>query len=76
MVSLARELSLKPQAKSVLSYLKKYGKITPLKADTVLGVSRLAASIYELKQIGYKITTTNKRDEAGHRYGQYALVAQ
>jgi hypothetical protein len=40
--SVAHDLRLTPQAKLVLSYLKKHGNISPMEAERVYGISRLA----------------------------------
>ncbi len=72
--SIADELTLKPQARKILAHLKKGLSISPLEAQTVYGVFRLAASIFELRQAGYKIRSNIRQDEAGHKYARYALA--
>ena len=44
-----------PQREIVLKYLQKYGAITPVEAINELGVTRLGARIYELRNRGYDI---------------------
>lgn len=73
--SIADDLRLKPQARKILSHLKQGRTISPLEAQTVYGVFRLAASIYEIRQAGYRINAQNKQDEAGHKYARYSMAA-
>ena len=72
--TIASDLSLKPQAKSVLRHLRRHGYITPMQAQIVYGIMRLAACIYELRQVGYDVKTAIKTDEHGHRYSRYELT--
>ena len=37
------------------------------------GIYRLAARIYDLRELGVGINTDMKRDEAGHPYARYTL---
>lgn len=65
------------QTDLVLDYMKKNGSITPRDAWDNLGVSRLAAVIFILKEQGNKITRimetgVNKFGEET-RYGRYFL---
>jgi hypothetical protein len=63
------------QTKNVLSYLKKYGSITPMIALRTLQCFRLAARIHELKTEGYKILAEIKTDKRKHkRWAEYTLV--
>lgn len=45
----------------LLSYLQHYGSITSLEAIRDLGNTRLAASIFLLKEDGYNITTSDAK---------------
>jgi hypothetical protein len=75
--SIADDLRLTPQARSVLGYMKrrKDASITPMKALVVMGVYRLASCIHEIRtKAGYQVRTLIERDEAGHRYSRYTLV--
>lgn len=71
--SIATDLSLKPQARKILAHLEAGKPITPLKAMTVYGVYRLAASIRELRQAGYVVITELFVDEGGHKYARYSM---
>lgn len=73
--SIAKDLKLKPQARKVLAHLLAGKNITPLKAQNVYGVYRLAASIREIRLAGYNVVTNLKKDEGGHQYAKYTLAA-
>lgn len=45
------------QTEKVLDYLERHGSITPLEAMNKLGIMRLGARIYDLKESGVKIIT-------------------
>lgn len=72
--SIAIDLGLKPQAKTVLRHLRKHDHISNMKALMVYGISRLAACIYEIRKAGYNVTAETKRDESGHKYTKYRLT--
>jgi glycyl-tRNA synthetase alpha subunit len=73
MPSIADDLRLTPQAKTVLAHLRRHGDITPAKADAVYGITRLASCIHEIRKVGYDVKTENRKDDVGHKYGQYTL---
>ena len=62
------------QMDRVLSHLKEKGTLQPLEAWRDLGVYRLSAVIYDLRQEGHKIET--KRVEVVNRFGEPALIAE
>ncbi len=72
--SIASDLSLKPQAKTVLRHLRRKGHISPAEALIVYGISRLAASIYDLRNVGYDIETEIKHDAQNHKYARYTMT--
>lgn len=49
------------QCQLVRAWLKRFGKIDPLTAWGKLGIYRLGARIYDLRQGGMLIETTRKR---------------
>lgn len=66
------------QRDKVLSYIRQFGFITSWQAYQDLGITQLATRIYELKELGYKFTTTriktkNRLGENTH-YDEYRLV--
>lgn len=73
-VSVANDLRLTPQAKTVLAHLRRpNGHISPAEALIVYGISRLAACIYEIRQAGYTVMSEMRRDAQGHKYTNYKL---
>lgn len=56
------------QKKMILDYIREFGSITPLDAFKDLGVTRLAAVIFELKEDGHDIHT--EREHSKNRFGQ------
>jgi hypothetical protein len=62
------------QMERVLSHLKTKGTIQPLEAWRDLGIYRLSAVIFDLRQEGHKIDT--KRIEMVNRFGEPALIAE
>lgn len=54
--------------KMVLDYIREFGSITPLDASKDLGVTRLAAVVFELKEDGHDMHT--ERERGKNRYGQ------
>jgi hypothetical protein len=62
------------QMERVLSHLKTKRTIQPLEAWRDLGIYRLSAVIYDLRQEGHKIDT--RRVEVVNRFGEPALIAE
>lgn len=62
------------QKKMVLDYIREFGSITPLDAFKDLGVTRLAAVIFELKEDCHDIHT--ERERSKNRYGQPTRYAR
>ena len=62
------------QIDRVLSHLKTNGSIQPLEALRDLGIYRLSAVIYDLRQEGHKIKT--ERLSVTNRFGEEALIAK
>ena len=65
------------QTQRILKYMQEYGGITQNEATTMLGCSRLAARIADLRSEGYNITSrripgTNRFGEKVH-YCEYKL---
>ena len=65
------------QEEKILDYMERHGSITPLEAMNELGVMRLGARIYDLKESGIKIITETvkgkNRDGEPTRYARYRL---
>jgi hypothetical protein len=62
------------QAELILAFMRKNGSISPLEALDEFGCFRLGARIYDLKKLGYSITSTTKADINGHRWASYSLI--
>lgn len=73
LVSIATDISLKPQSKTVLRHLRNHDHISPAQALIVYGISRLAACIYDLREAGYVVGMEMKQDAQGHKYASYWL---
>lgn len=68
------------QRDDVLEYMTANGSLTDKEAWTKLGVGRLGARIYELRQLGHKIVTDRvkvmNRKGANCYIGAYRLVKE
>ena len=62
------------QKKMALDYIREFGSITPLDAFNDLGVTRLAAVIFKLKEDGHDIHTEWQHGK--NRYGQPTRYAR
>jgi hypothetical protein len=62
------------QNDKIIKHLKMGKTISPLEAMGVLGVYRLAARIFELRQDGHNIVKTIKDDGQGRTYAEYYLA--
>lgn len=62
------------QKQMVLDYIREFGSITPLDAFKDLGVTRLAAVIFELKDDGHDIHT--EREHGKNRFGHATMYAR
>ena len=58
----------------VIKYIKTYGSITPIQAIQDLGNTRLAASVFELKELGWDIET--EMIKVQNRFGRTTNVAK
>lgn len=62
-----------PASRELLSYLRKYGAVTPLKAREELGIEHLPRRIKDIKEHGYAIKTEYMSGHSGKRYAKYVL---
>ena len=65
--------SLHPQHQQILKYMRLHGEITPLIGFS-LGIFRLAARIFDLRAMGYNITTKVKYDCNKRQYASYRFA--
>lgn len=61
------------QNETVLLHLKKYGHISTMEAFKYYGITRLAARIYDLQQLGYVINKKRIKHGVGNPYTEYSL---
>jgi hypothetical protein len=71
--TLANDLKLSPQCRTILRHLEKGKTISPLESLMVYGIYRLAARIMEIRDAGHDVITHNRKDERGKKYGEYQL---
>jgi hypothetical protein len=71
--TLANDLKLPPQAKTVLRHLEKGKTISPLQAWMVYGIYRLSDCIFKIRNAGHDVTTHECMDERGRKYADYQL---
>jgi hypothetical protein len=72
--SIVKDMSLKPQAKTILRHLRKHGHISPMQAIVVYGIARLAPCIFDIRNVGYQVDTQIKHDAQGHKYAKYTMA--
>lgn len=66
----------KSQIKDILAYLQRNGSITSMEAFEHFHATRLAAVIFNLRKLGYSITTeicNGKNDYGTYTYAKYIL---
>jgi hypothetical protein len=61
------------QREKTLAYLIEHGTITPLRAQSEFGETRLAARIEELRNEGWGITTVYQTAKNGRAYAEYSF---
>lgn len=66
------------QNKLIVDYMRKHGSITSREAFQALGITRLSARIFELKELGLNVQaereTSYNRYNIKTRYNRYYLV--
>lgn len=62
------------QKQMVLDYIREFGSITPVDAFKDLGITRLAAVVFLLRDDGHDIH--KEREHAYNRYGQKVRYAR
>ncbi len=75
-----KEEPIMTQHERILSYMQKYGSITPMDAFMELGITKLATRVGELKQDGHKISgeMVNATNRFGNkvRFMRYQIVEE
>ena len=64
---------MKTQNAQILSHLKSGKQITPIEALREYGCFRLAARVFELREIGWPIECERRSMESGKMIGVYSL---
>jgi hypothetical protein len=59
----------------IICHLKDYGKITSWEAIQLYRITRISAVIFNLRQAGWDIRTTNKVNGRKH-FGEYSLESK
>lgn len=62
------------QKQRVLDYIKEFGSISSLEAFQDLGITRLSAVIFDLKELGYEFDTKTERGK--NRFGERTSYAR
>lgn len=66
------------QCDRIVEYMERYGEITQVQATIDLGITRLAARIFDLREMGYEIENVahKGKNEFGEpiRYVGYRLI--
>ncbi len=71
--TLANDLKLPPQAKTILRHLERGKSITPMESLIVYGIYRLSDCIYKIRTAGHDVRTVGRQDLRGKKYGEYRL---
>lgn len=74
--TLANDLLLPPQAKTILRHLEKGKTITPLESLMVYSIARLSDCILKIRDAGHDVLMEMCKDERGHKYGKYSLATK
>ena len=57
------------QEQKIIDYVERFGSITTLDAFRDLAITRLSARIFNIKNMGYKVTSI--REISKNRFGEY-----
>lgn len=71
--TLANDLKLSPQCKTILRHLEKGKSITLMESLLVYSISRLSDCIFKIRNAGHDVICDIRHDERGHEYGRYSL---
>ncbi len=56
------------QEQKIINYVERFGSITTLDAFRDLAITRLSARIFNIKKMGYKVTSA--RETSKNRFGE------
>lgn len=71
--TLANDLKLPPQAKTILRHLEKGKSISLMESLFVYKISRLSDCIFKIRNAGHDVITTMRVDEGGKEYARYSM---
>lgn len=65
---------MQTQCERLLEHLQKHGSINPMQAWRKLGIYRLGARVFDLRQRGHKIGSS--REKVVNQFGEQCLVSK
>lgn len=71
--TLANDLRLPPQAKTILRHLETGKSISLMESIFVYNITRLSDCIMKIRRAGHDVHTDMRVDARGHEYGRYSL---
>jgi hypothetical protein len=71
--TLANDLKLPPQARTILRHLETGKSITLMESLFVYSISGLAHKIHLIRKAGHDVICDERKDARGHGYGRYFL---
>jgi hypothetical protein len=71
--TLANDLKLPPQCKTILRHLEKGKSISLMESLLVYQISRLSDVIFKLRNAGHDVLTDMRVAESGKEYARYSL---
>lgn len=74
--TLANDLTLPQQARTILAHLQKGKTITPIESMIVYNIYRLSDCILKIRNAGHDVLMEMCQDERGKKYGRYSLATK
>jgi len=71
--TLANDLKLPPQAKTILRHLEQGKTISLMESIFVYNITRLSDCIFKIRNAGHDVICEMREDARGHEYGRYRL---
>lgn len=69
-----RQVLKRTQRENLIGHFKAGRSVSPVEAQVVYGIMRLAARVFDLEREGYSIKRVTRVDGKGQRYTRYSLV--
>ena len=67
--------NLGPASVTILNHLRRIGDISAIEASALYRSRSLSRRITDIRQAGYDVISTLKRDATGQRYARYSLAS-